>query len=73
MKKSEIVEGGIYSNKRGWQRVVLGISEAGEYRLYFGQDEKHTLQYKQLSGKEAGRTANSTVASFASWAKKREN
>jgi hypothetical protein len=69
MKKSEIVEHGIYANKRGWRRYVIAISTTGEYPLYEGQGELHTLQYKQLSGKESGKIANSTVTSFAVWAK----
>ncbi|MBM4206811.1 MAG: hypothetical protein FJ190_01935 [Gammaproteobacteria bacterium] len=79
MKKSEIVVGGIYTNKKGAVRKVIGMGP--EFKLYDGQEDGECLQYELLDGRkypypkgisESGnQIQNCTVTSFASWAKER--
>lgn len=79
MKKSEIVVGGVYSNKKGAVRKVIGMGP--EFKLYEGQEDEECLQYELLKGKkypyskgtsESGNQINNcTVTAFASWVKER--
>jgi len=79
MKKSEIAVGGVYTNKKGAVRKVIGMGP--EFKLYDGQEDEECLQYELLKGKknpyskgtsESGnQIQNCTVTAFASWAKER--
>lgn len=79
MKKCEIVVGGIYSNKKGAVRKVIGMGQ--EFKLYDSQEDEECLQYEQLEGRkyayakgvsESGNQINNcTVTAFANWAKER--
>jgi hypothetical protein len=79
MKKSEIVIGGVYANKKGAVRKVIGMGP--EFKLEEGQEDGECLQYEILQGKhfpyakglsESGNQINNcTLTAFASWAKER--
>jgi hypothetical protein len=79
MKKSEINIGGVYINKKGAVRKVIGMGP--EFRTCDGQKDEECLQYEQLQGRrypyakgtsESGNQINNcTVTAFGSWAKER--
>jgi len=50
MKKSEIVIGGVYTNKKGAVRKVIAMKP--EYKLYDSQGNEECLQYELLKGKK---------------------
>ena len=58
MKAADIKVGGIYQNKRGWQRLVLNIDK------HF----KRELTYRVLSGRSSGEVWDMTIRRFADWA-----
>lgn len=72
MRKSEIKKGHIYSNGKGWERLVVDIGP--QYTLYRGQMSAENLQYEvvrdgSVKNAMAGKRFNMTIASFASWSK----
>lgn len=72
MKKSEIKIGKTYSNGRGRARKVIDMGP--QYKLYAGQIDTDTLLYEIVKdgtkgNLKAGHRGNTSVASFASWAK----
>jgi hypothetical protein len=71
MKAVEIKKGIKYTDGKGNIREVVDIGP--QYVLYSGQACQENLQYKLVAKKRGphpvGSTRNSTIASFASWAK----
>ena len=73
MKKSEIVVGGVYSNRKGGVRKVVDI---GDHPLYSGQSDRDDVLYEFVNdwtknNRAAGLHGVRTRSSFALWAKER--
>lgn len=70
MKKSSIVVGGRYTDRKGNIREV--IAEGPEFVAYSQQQEQDNIRYRWVRrsrGDRKGDEANCTRASFAAWAK----
>ncbi|HBV95807.1 MAG: hypothetical protein JL50_10965 [Peptococcaceae bacterium BICA1-7] len=70
MKKSEIMVGGIYSNKPGCiyceEREIVNMVYPRRFQI-----DSDCVEYKVVSGRRSGILATMTRARFAAWAKRR--